>query len=254
MRRAVVYLRVSTLDQTTANQERELRQVAERMGGDIVKVYKDHGISGAKGRDKRPQFDALCRDATKRQFDVIMAWSVGRLRDPGARPRSVLGQGSRQDHRQSLRAPRSRLSRHAGRSGLDTRGRSRVSQNRAVVSPLAAAARPVDRAASRRPLAPHMVRLNLMLACARQAVASLEFWVRVRDGKDENGKPLYSEAAQLRASENIVAWGLGRPAQAVQVDQTSVGVNKVIHEVRWLPPDPNDHSNIIEPEPCAGGS
>ena len=73
------YLRVSTIDQTTANQERELRQVAERMGCEVVKVYKDHGISGAKGRDRRPAFDGMCRDATKRQFDVIMAWSVDRL-------------------------------------------------------------------------------------------------------------------------------------------------------------------------------
>jgi len=79
MKRAAVYLRVSTLDQTTANQERELRQVASRAGLEIVKVYKDHGISGAKGRDKRPQFDALLKDATKRQFDVVMAWSVDRL-------------------------------------------------------------------------------------------------------------------------------------------------------------------------------
>jgi DNA invertase Pin-like site-specific DNA recombinase len=79
MKRAVFYLRVSTIDQTTANQERELRQVAERMGCEVVKVYKDHGISGAKGRDRRPAFDAMCRDATKRQFDVIMAWSVDRL-------------------------------------------------------------------------------------------------------------------------------------------------------------------------------
>jgi Resolvase, N terminal domain len=61
MRRAVLYLRVSTIDQTTANQERELRQVADRMGVEVVKVYRDHGISGAKGRDKRPQFDALMR-------------------------------------------------------------------------------------------------------------------------------------------------------------------------------------------------
>jgi hypothetical protein len=53
MRRAVFYLRVSTIDQTTANQERELRDVAARMGCEVVKVYKDHGISGAKGRDKR---------------------------------------------------------------------------------------------------------------------------------------------------------------------------------------------------------
>jgi DNA invertase Pin-like site-specific DNA recombinase len=54
MKRAVLYLRVSTLDQTTANQERELRQVAERAGWQIVHVYKDHGISGAKSRDRRP--------------------------------------------------------------------------------------------------------------------------------------------------------------------------------------------------------
>ena len=79
MKRAVLYLRVSTIDQTTANQERELREVAGRMGCEIVKVYKDHGISGAKGRDKRPAFNALCRDATKRQFDMVMAWSVDRL-------------------------------------------------------------------------------------------------------------------------------------------------------------------------------
>ena len=79
MKRAVLYLRVSTIDQTTANQERELRQIADRMGCEVTKVYKDHGISGAKGRDKRPAFDALCRDATKRQFDMVMAWSVDRL-------------------------------------------------------------------------------------------------------------------------------------------------------------------------------
>jgi len=79
MKRAVLYLRVSTIDQTTANQERELREVAARMGCDIVKVYKDHGISGAKGREKRPAFDALCRDAAQRKFDMVMAWSVDRL-------------------------------------------------------------------------------------------------------------------------------------------------------------------------------
>ena len=79
MKRAVLYLRVSTIEQTTANQERELRQAAERAGWEVTKVYRDHGISGAKSRDKRPAFDALCRDATKRQFDVVMAWSVDRL-------------------------------------------------------------------------------------------------------------------------------------------------------------------------------
>jgi len=79
MRRAALYLRVSTTEQTTANQERELRQVAGRMGCEITKVYRDHGISGAKGRDKRPQFDALCKSAARREFEVVMAWSVDRL-------------------------------------------------------------------------------------------------------------------------------------------------------------------------------
>ena len=79
MKRAVLYLRVSTIDQTTANQDRELREVATRMGCEIVKVYKDHGISGAKGRDKRPALDTLCRDAAQRKFDMVMAWSVDRL-------------------------------------------------------------------------------------------------------------------------------------------------------------------------------
>jgi DNA invertase Pin-like site-specific DNA recombinase len=79
MKRAAVYLRVSTIDQTVANQEQALREAAERSSLEIVKIYRDHGISGAKGREKRPGFDALCRDATKRQFDVVMAWSVDRL-------------------------------------------------------------------------------------------------------------------------------------------------------------------------------
>ena len=79
MKRAAIYLRVSTTDQHTSNQEAELRMAAERAGWEVVKVYRDHGISGAKGRDKRPAFDALHRDAAKRQFDVVMAWNVDRL-------------------------------------------------------------------------------------------------------------------------------------------------------------------------------
>jgi DNA invertase Pin-like site-specific DNA recombinase len=77
--RAAIYLRVSTTEQTTDNQERELRVAAERMGHIIVEVYADNGISGSKGRDKRPAFDRLHRDAARRQFGVIMAWSVDRL-------------------------------------------------------------------------------------------------------------------------------------------------------------------------------
>jgi DNA invertase Pin-like site-specific DNA recombinase len=39
----------------------------------------DRGLARPKGRNGRPAFDALCRDATKRQFDVVMAWNVDRL-------------------------------------------------------------------------------------------------------------------------------------------------------------------------------
>lgn len=78
-RRAALYLRVSTDEQTTENQERELREAAGRAGWEIVAVYRDEGISGAKGRDKRPGLDALLKDATRRKFDVVMAWSVDRL-------------------------------------------------------------------------------------------------------------------------------------------------------------------------------
>ena len=77
--RAAIYLRVSTAEQTTDNQERELRAAAARMGHDVVEVYRDHAVSGSKGRDKRPGFDNLHRDATRRRFDLVMAWSVDRL-------------------------------------------------------------------------------------------------------------------------------------------------------------------------------
>jgi len=77
--RVAIYLRVSTNEQTTENQRRELVERAERSGWDIVKVYEDQGISGAKGRDKRPQFDQMLKDATRKEFDLVMAWSVDRL-------------------------------------------------------------------------------------------------------------------------------------------------------------------------------
>lgn len=78
-KRVAIYLRVSTDSQTTENQLRELEAVAERSGWLVVQVFEDAGVSGAKGRDKRPGFDALCKAATRRQIDMAMAWSVDRL-------------------------------------------------------------------------------------------------------------------------------------------------------------------------------
>jgi DNA invertase Pin-like site-specific DNA recombinase len=74
-----LYLRVSTDGQTVQNQRRVLEAAAERRGWPIVVVYEDHGISGAKGRDSRPGFDAMLKDATRRRFDVVMCWSIDRL-------------------------------------------------------------------------------------------------------------------------------------------------------------------------------
>ena len=81
MKRASIYARVSTRNghQDPETQLLALRQVAERAGWQIAGEYVDHGISGAKCRDRRPEFDRLLKDATRRQFDIVMAWSVDRL-------------------------------------------------------------------------------------------------------------------------------------------------------------------------------
>ena len=77
---AALYLRVSTTDgQTTENQRLALAKVAGHRGWEIVQTYEDAGISGAKGRDKRPAFDQMLKDAVRRQFDVCMCWSIDRL-------------------------------------------------------------------------------------------------------------------------------------------------------------------------------
>jgi DNA invertase Pin-like site-specific DNA recombinase len=79
-KRAALYLRVSTLNgQSTENQELVLRDVAARMDCQIVRVFSDEGISGAKGRENRPGYDALLKAAVRHEFDVVMAWSVDRL-------------------------------------------------------------------------------------------------------------------------------------------------------------------------------
>lgn len=78
-KRAAFYLRVSTDQQTVENQRQALDTVAARRGWRIVQVYADEGISGAKGRDKRPAFDAVLKDAARRRFDVLMVWAIDRL-------------------------------------------------------------------------------------------------------------------------------------------------------------------------------
>jgi len=78
-KRAALYVRVSTDAQTVENQISELREVTERRGWQVVEIYKDAGISGAKGREQRPGLDTMLKDASRRKFDVVMAWAIDRL-------------------------------------------------------------------------------------------------------------------------------------------------------------------------------
>lgn len=79
MEKVVIYGRVSTNDQTTENQLIKLKEIISTNGWDLIDVYVDEGISGSKGRDKRPQFDRLCKDMVRRKFNRIMVWDVSRL-------------------------------------------------------------------------------------------------------------------------------------------------------------------------------
>jgi len=53
--------------------------VVKLSGWHVYKVYEDAGISGSKGHDKRPEFDLMQKDAVRRKFNIVLAWSVDRL-------------------------------------------------------------------------------------------------------------------------------------------------------------------------------
>lgn len=79
MKRAAFYVRVSQDSQTVENQLLVLNEVAQRSGWEIVQTFADEGISGAKGRDKRPGYDALLKAVARREVQIVAAWSVDRL-------------------------------------------------------------------------------------------------------------------------------------------------------------------------------
>ena len=76
MKRAAVYLRVSTLDQHPETQALDLRQMAAQRGYQIEQEYTDR-ISGTKAR--RPGLDELMRDARRGRFDVLLVWASDRI-------------------------------------------------------------------------------------------------------------------------------------------------------------------------------
>src|SRR5207248_2672609 len=76
LKRAAIYVRVSTAEQETDLQESELKEYCERRGWSFV-LYRDHGQSGAK--QDRPALNSLLSDLRKRKFDVLVVWALDRL-------------------------------------------------------------------------------------------------------------------------------------------------------------------------------
>jgi DNA invertase Pin-like site-specific DNA recombinase len=78
--RAALYVRVSTKEQTAENQERELRQWADRLGFQVVRVYADTA-SGA--RADRAALAAVLEGARLREYDMLLTWALDRLSREG---------------------------------------------------------------------------------------------------------------------------------------------------------------------------
>ena len=76
IRRAAIYARVSTGEQTPENQLLRLREVARRAGWDVVQEYVETASGASRSR---PGLDRMMQDAARRRFDVVMAWDVSRL-------------------------------------------------------------------------------------------------------------------------------------------------------------------------------
>jgi DNA invertase Pin-like site-specific DNA recombinase len=79
LKKVALYVRVSTDNQTVENQLQELQEAAERHGWQLMQIFKDEGISGVKGRQKRPGLDALLKGVARKDFDLVAVWSVDRL-------------------------------------------------------------------------------------------------------------------------------------------------------------------------------
>ena len=84
--RCALYTRVSTSDgrQTVENQLRELRAYAGRRGWEVVLEFTDDE-SGRKARAERAGLDAMLKAAARREFDVLLVWSLDRLTREGLR-------------------------------------------------------------------------------------------------------------------------------------------------------------------------
>jgi hypothetical protein len=92
-------------------------------------------------------------------------------------------------------------------------------------------------------IADHSLRLQMATEAVRLYPKVIAFWNEVL----ENEKKNYTTAERLEASARIMAYGFGKPPQAIEAHFREQ--RHQILEIRWLPPDPNDRSKLIEPEP-----
>ena len=78
LKKVCLYSRVSTNGQTTENQLVELKSLCERNNWEIVEVY-DETISGTKNNDDRPEFKRMMKDLKRREFSMVVTYSLDRL-------------------------------------------------------------------------------------------------------------------------------------------------------------------------------
>jgi putative DNA-invertase from lambdoid prophage Rac len=83
--RVAIYCRVSTAEQTVENQLAQLQQFAASQGWEIVAEFCDE-VTGSKGEKARPAFRQMFEAASRRQFDVLLFWSLDRLSREGVLP------------------------------------------------------------------------------------------------------------------------------------------------------------------------
>ena len=199
--KVAIYTRVSTDGQSVNAQLAELREVADRRGWEIVHEYTDKGISGAKGRDKRPGLDAMLKAATRGEFDAVAAWSVDRL--GRSLQHLVAGLGD-------LHAAGVGLYLH--KQGLDTSTPS----GRAMFGMLSVFAE------FEREMIAERVRAGLKVAMAEQAAGKERLHkngrVKKRIGRPRVGTDIERKVRQLRAQE----WGVNRIARALGIGSGTV--------------------------------
>jgi hypothetical protein len=94
-------------------------------------------------------------------------------------------------------------------------------------------------------IAERVERYRLQEKCAALTDEVIALWVSMIRN------PECPWVLRLQAADRLMDRGYGKPPQAVMMDAASqeTSLRKVVHEFRWLDPDPNDRSACIEPEP-----